>query len=145
MPRSKKYECAETIKQTLAQRMGSANDARAVAEATLGTWRQMAVRLEPVIGARGVDALFRRSLLLTSRTLPWLKLPENTRDNALLLDWLQMLLASLETKEAVASSCSLLANFTELLASLIGDSLAKHLLKQVWEPASPASEQETPS
>ena len=50
---------------------GEAPDASAIAEATLNTWRQVAARLAPVIGARGVDALFSRSLHVTSQDLPW--------------------------------------------------------------------------
>ena len=75
----------EAIRGTLAQRAGEAPDASAVAEATLSTWRQVAVRLAPVIGARGVDVLFSRSLHLTSKAFPWLAMVGDHGDGAALL------------------------------------------------------------
>lgn len=58
----------ETIRRTLVQGAGDMPNANSIAEATLSTWHQVAIRLEQVIGARGGDALFHRSLHVTSKT-----------------------------------------------------------------------------
>jgi hypothetical protein len=133
----------EAIRRTLAQGAGEAPDASAIAEATLNTWRQVTDRLAPVIGARGVDALFSRSLHVTSKTFPWLAMAENNGNSAALLTSLKVRLAGQETAAAAEASVALLVNFTELLATLIGASLTERLLASVWLPPSPESERET--
>ena len=133
----------ETIRRTLVQGAGDAPDAGAIAEATLSTWHQVAVRLVPVIGARGVDALFNRSLHVTSKTYPWLAIDGHDENVAMLLSGLRARIATRELIDAVEACHALLVNFTELLASLIGDSLTKRLLITVWVPASAESEQES--
>jgi len=133
----------EAIRGTLARSAGDSPDASAIAEATLNTWRQVTDRLAPVIGARGVDALFSRSLHVTSKTFPWLAMAGNDGSSATLLASLKLRLAGQETAAAAQASYSLLVNFTELLATLIGASLTERLLAPVWRPPSPESEQES--
>jgi hypothetical protein len=127
----------------LAQSAGESPDASAIAEATLSTWRQVADRLAPVIGARGVDALLSRSLHVTSKAFPWLAMAGNDGSSAALLAGLKVRLASQEMAAAAEASHALLVNFTELLATLIGASLTERLLAPVWLPPSPESEQES--
>jgi hypothetical protein len=135
----------EAIRRTLAQGAGEAPDASAIAEATLSTWQQVAARLAPVIGARGVDALFSRSLHVTSKTCPGLATAGNDGNSAALLAGLKARLAGQETAAAAEASQALLVNFTELLATLIGASLTERLLAPVWLPPPPESAQETTS
>ncbi len=135
----------KTIRITLAERTGGARDASAVAEATLDTWYQVATRLEPVIGARGVDVLFRRSLHLTCNALPWLEIVEDHGDSSALLASLKARLASREPDAAAEAGYTLLVTFIELLATLIGESLTQRLLGPVWELSLPKSEQENES
>jgi hypothetical protein len=132
----------EAMRKTLAQCAGEAPDASAMAEATLNIWRQVATRLTPVIGIRGVDALFSRSLYLTSKAFPWLSLSGNEGNSHVLRVILKVRLASQETAAAAEASDALLVTFTELLATLIGESLTDRLLVPVWAPRCPAPEQE---
>lgn len=135
----------ETIRRTLAFHAGSAPDTRAVAEATLSIWRQVAAQLSPVIGARGVDVLFSRSLHLTSNTFPWLASVGDKADNTSPLASFMARLEAREAAEAAEASYALLVTFTKLLATLIGDSLTKRLLRPVWAPQPSTSKQETAS
>jgi len=135
--------CREEIRRTLAQRAGDTPGARVVAEATIATWHQVATRLAPVIGVRGVDVLLTRSLYLTANTLPWLAIAGDDRDSSGLLASLGERLAGLEPAAATEASYTLLTTFTGLLASLIGESLTERLLSPVWAPPEPASKQET--
>lgn len=135
----------EAIRKLLAQRAAAAPDASAIAEVTLCTWQQVAARLVPVIGARGVDVLFKRALHLTSKDYPWLA---NTGDNegddgAALLAGIKDRLASREMADAVESSYALLVTFTELLSTMIGPPLTERLLGPVWDPATSGSKQES--
>ena len=145
MPATANKPYREAIRRTLKHHYGDAQDARAVAEATLGTWRQMAARLAPVIGAKGVDSLFHRSLHLTSATFRWLEIAEDHGDNSDVLASLSVCLASRETDAAAEAGYTLLVTFTELLATMIGESLTERLLLPALVPASPESKQETTS
>jgi hypothetical protein len=134
----------EAIRGALARSAGEAPDASAIAEATLDAWRQVAARLAPVIGARGVEALFGRSLHVTGKAFPgFVATAGNDGNGAALLAGLKACLAAQEPAVAAAAGQALLVNFTELLATLIGASLTERLLAPVWLPPSPESERET--
>src|SRR5688500_8982417 len=47
-------------------------DTRLIADSALSTWRQIEATLSPIVGQRGVIALFRRSQQLTLATCAWL-------------------------------------------------------------------------
>jgi hypothetical protein len=138
----------EAIRGTLARSAGDSPDASAIAEATLNTWHQVATQLAPVVGVHGVDAIFSRSLHVTSKDFPWLAMAGNDGNDgnsAALLASLKARLAGQETAAAAEASHALLVNFTELLATLIGESLTDRLLAPVWMPPLPAAEQEITS
>jgi len=135
----------EAIRRTLAHRAGDAPDANAIAEAALSTWRQVEVRLTPVIGERGVDVLLGRTLHLTSAVFPWLSFAGNQGDRTATLSYFRTCLAGSQTNIAIEASYALLTNFVNLLATLIGESLTERLLSPVWVPPLPVSEKETPS
>lgn len=133
----------KTILEVLKIRAGTSPDASMVAAATLNIWRQMAALLAPIIGTRGVEVLFNRSLQLTGRTFPRLVIIGDNGDNSVLLANLKENLAASSTKDAMEAGHALLVTFTELLSTLIGDSLTKRLLSPVWTISSPISEKET--
>ena len=133
----------KAIRETLAHRAGGSPNAAAVAEAALGTWRQIAVRLEPVIGARGVDVLFGRSLYLTSKNFPWLASAAVHGNSAASLASLSACFETRDTGAAAEAGFALLVAFTELLASLIGEPLTERLLGAVWVSTQPNSEPQT--
>jgi hypothetical protein len=127
----------DAIRATLTQRAGVDPDAGSIAQATLDTWQQVAERLVPVIGARGVDALLGRTLHLTNKALPWLAMTGNDGGSAALLVSLKTRLAGGETTAAAEAGHALLATFADLLTTLIGESLTDRLLAPVWVAPSP--------
>jgi hypothetical protein len=133
----------EAIRRTLMNHARGTTDASATAEAILGTWGQVAARLTPVIGARGVDALFSRSLHLTSPAFPWLALAGDSEDRATLLANFRKGLETRETAVATEAGYALMVNFTDLLETLIGESLTERLLGPVLAPPPPPPAQET--
>lgn len=135
----------EAIRRTLVHRAGLAPDASAVAEAALIACQQVSAQLAPVIGARGVNVLFRRALHLASTAFPWLAMAEDHGDNANLFATIKARLAGREPEAAQEASHALLSTFTEMLATLIGESLAERLLGPVWASPSPAHDQENAS
>lgn len=138
MPTTFRDRHREAIRRTLEHRAGAAPKAGAFAEAALNTWEQVAARLVPVIGARGVAVLFSRSLHLTSTTFPWLAAARHG-DHATLLAGLKARLAASQAGAAAEASSVLLLTFVELLATLIGESLTDRLLGTVWEPLPPSN------
>lgn len=123
----------DAVPNTLAPPSPGGSDAPEVARSAINQWRQIAERLEPVIGARGVDALFGRALHLTTRRFPWLAKNATLGSSA---DALAQLTARLEGQEAsVAADAGhlLLRTFTELLASMIGEPLTGRLLGVLWK------------
>jgi hypothetical protein len=113
-----------------------------MAEATVNVCRDVAARLAVVLGERGVDVLFRRSVHLAAAQFPWLAMRGEDRSTDVVFSRLGEVLARQERTVAVEASYALLVTFTELLATLIGESLTETLLSSVWVPASPGTDQE---
>lgn len=139
------YLCREAIRNKLAHQAGNAPDSKAVAEAALNTWRQVVARLSPVIGTSGVEVLVRRSLHMTTPDFPWFAIAGEHGENGDLFEKLTAKLMDRETDVAAEASYALLITFTELLTTLIGESLTGSLLGPVLSLPSPTSEQETAS
>ncbi|HVK54296.1 MAG TPA: hypothetical protein VM532_04615 [Burkholderiales bacterium] len=133
----------QAIREMLMQRIGTAPNTRTVAEVTFNACRQMAERLAPVIGARGVEALFSRSLHLTGKAIPWLALAGDHGDATAAREDFRTRIQASNITAAIEASYTLLATFTELLATLIGEPLTNRLLGPVWAPPTTAPEQET--
>lgn len=135
----------EAIRKTLAHRAGESPDASIVAGAMISIWNEIAVLLEPVIGRRGVNVTFRRSLYLASKDFALLAFNEENEDNSALLANLNARLASQDTENAAEAGYILLVIFIELLTTLIGEPLTERLLHSVWASEPLSSTQEIPS
>jgi hypothetical protein len=133
----------ESVRGTLELRSGRFPDAKSTAEATAATWRLVTAQLAPVIGTRGLDVLFRRALHQTSDAFPWLAAAADRGGSTGPLPSLMACLASQHKSSATEASYTLLLTFTELLATLIGESLTKRLLAPVWVSPSESSGQES--
>jgi len=127
----------QQIKNALVRAAGDEPDAGAVSAAAIEVWLRIAARLIPVIGAQGVDVLFRRALVLTSRSFVWLAAVNNDEDADALPESLRRCLASQEMALAAEAGAALLSRFTDLLASLIGEALTERLLEPVWTVPTP--------
>ena len=127
----------EAIKQLVSQTIGKAKNATGVARSSLAIWQKVANRLEPTIGAGGVQVLFARALYLASRKFPWLSLGKPQVDigdiNTALID-ISASFINREPADAVDAAGELLAEFAELLESLIGETLTDRLLGDIWLP-----------
>ncbi|MCV2352258.1 hypothetical protein [Paucibacter sp. Y2R2-4] len=88
--------------------------------------------LVPIVGQRGVAALFSRSLHQCVKSLPWLGAGE--RQLPLEFSWvvLRPLIALQPRAEAQAAVCLMLQTFCELLTKLVGRPLTERLLRSPW-------------
>ena len=118
----------------LAYRLGDGADTEALAVAFVAVWREVDAALRPVIGARGVAALFHRSVHLASAGHPWLAGARQGSQVEPDLGAVSDLLRRQHTDTALAGADEFLATFHVLLATLIGPSLTERLLRSAWGP-----------
>lgn len=89
--------------------------------------------LAPIIGHRGVAALFGRSLHLARPDHPWLTASHETLAEPMDFAALQSILSQQSSAKVVAANGALLQKFVEQLNHLIGGSLTARLLRPVIE------------
>jgi hypothetical protein len=128
----------DRIALAVAQRAGEGADAARVADAIVALWQQIETLLAPIIGRRGVAALYKRSLYLTATVHPWLELQEDPHTVPDLAA-LKSAISRQGTADATAGGLAMLHAFHTLLASLIGSSLTGQLLDAVWANCSSSS------
>jgi hypothetical protein len=93
--------------------------------------------LTPILGSRGVAALYQRALHVTRARHPWLAEPREVAQPTIDLVALQAAVAREDRGEAAAAAIALLQSFHDLLASLIGRALSERRLDPVWAPSLP--------
>ena len=123
----------------LADRVPDGADAEEVADAIVAVWQEIDQVLHPIIGHRGVAALYSRSLSLTAAAYPWLAIGQPAVPAAVDPSGLRAALVQQAAAEAAAGGSALFHRFHELLASLVGTSLTERLLRSVWTHPSAAS------
>lgn len=123
----------EGIAAPLARRVGPSAGAVQIAAAMSIILQEIDAALAPVIGARGVVALYKRSAHLACPAHLWLSV---ARDDPMAL---AEVLAKRSDAEAEAGADAFLRSFRELLVSLIGSALTERLLHAVWVTHSASS------
>lgn len=119
--------------------------AQFVAIAAVGRWETIVEVLTPILGHRGVAALYRRTLNVAGASHPCL-IEAHESDEPVSFKRLQRVLAQQNPDAAAAATDASLETFHELLNSLIGTSLTQRLLGSVWSPifsGSPAQDNKT--
>lgn len=103
-----------------------------VAALVANTFRGIHQALGPIVGERGMAALYKRSLHLCRPTHPWLPVAGAVLESDIELAALTLALAERTSADAAAAGSRLLESFRALLATLIGESLTERLLRPVW-------------
>jgi hypothetical protein len=113
-----------------------------VAELVFGLWLEIDGALQPIIGHRGVAALYNRSLAVTSAAHRWMDVCRPGQLDAVDPTALRAALAQQGADRAGAGAHALFAAFHGLLASLVGASLTERLLLSVGShpPAIPPAQ-----
>ena len=120
----------------LAESVAQGEDAAGIAAMATTAWRQADVRLSPLIGRRGLAALYQRSVHISANTYPWLGMCYQGIQYEMDLESLRAVLAAQSPADAAAATTFLLQTFYDLLAGLIGPSLTARLLQSVWNSSS---------
>lgn len=122
----------QRIAQALAFRAGKEADAEQISDAFVGVCQEINAVLEPIIGPRGVAALFKRSLYLTGNDHPWLAGSTQIFESPIDFAVLKSELAEQSSGSANAGGNALLMTLYQLLASMVGPSVTERLLRSVW-------------
>jgi hypothetical protein len=122
---------AEHTHESLTQFATDGADALIIADRALAVWRQLDATLSPIIGRRGVAALFKRSLLLTAPAHTSLVAAHWDVETDGDFESLRASLRQLSVANAIATNGALLQQFVDLLTTLIGESLTERLLQSV--------------
>jgi hypothetical protein len=102
-----------------------------LAAESVARWRQIDIALTPIIGRRGIVAIYKKALNLTHVDFPWLA---TVSEDDVSFDNFVSLLAALEQQTSatiVAANLALHRAFNDLLVSLIGESLSERLLASI--------------
>ncbi|MBC7455464.1 MAG: hypothetical protein H7335_17570 [Massilia sp.] len=106
----------------------------AQADASIWLWKSLATELSLIIGKRGFESLYARSLSRAGAEYAWLRalpaLPAQAGGDA--FERLGANLLTREAGEAHAASAALLCTFTDILIVLIGELLTISILRKAW-------------
>ena len=103
-------------------------DPGAIANAVSAKLGEIETALVPLIGVRGVAALYKRSLFLALPAHPWLAATYDDVRHQMTLDTLRAALQDQARDTAIAGCQALLDTLEHLMVSLVGPSLTERLL-----------------
>ena len=106
----------------------SSGDAVSAADEAVREWSAMHAALSPIIGMRGVSALYRRSVTVARSKHPALGAVHESERGTAPFQSLHDALAQISSHDAAAANTALIGTFTELLGQLIGVQLTAQLL-----------------
>ena len=109
---------------------GASSDGVAATVASI--LRSIDQALAPIVGQRGMAALYKRSVHLSRQIHPWLSIAAEGADASMDIEALAAALATRTSVDAAAVGTELLASLRGLLSTLIGESLTERLLRPVW-------------
>lgn len=124
------------LAKTLLALGSETKSAEQTADLAMQIWLGMAGALSPIVGQRGVAALYKRSLQLACGEFVWLVSVRDEVDHVPEFTGLRAALAQQTSPVAAEANLALLVTFHDLLTSLIGRSLTDRLLQSVWDQLS---------
>jgi hypothetical protein len=95
-------------------------------------WQLLASKLILIMGEIGQNALYTRTLCLTQPNFPFLKNASMEYGLDIRLESLKKCLAEQSLVLALQANHQLLVNFTDILATLIGEELTLRILRSAW-------------
>ena len=123
----------DRIAAILAHRTRNEAGAGSAARCVASLCEDIGAALSPIVGPRGVAALYKRSLFLTSHQHPALSGLHESIESTMDLSRLTATLTSLSEADASKVGIAFLQSFYELLGSLVGLPLTERLLSALWD------------
>jgi len=112
---------------------------------TVALWTRTARALVPVIGQRGMSALYARAVHLAAVQHPWLAQAVGADDVAADFSPLAKAAAEQPPDAAIAAITALFETFDRLLVTLIGASLTQRLLQPIRDVPSAGATRQDPA
>jgi len=103
-----------------------------IADAAILLWEQMATQIISIVGENGFNSLYARSLFITHASYPWLAIDSATAQPDHRFAGLKVSFEGQTLAQASEANSLLLLNFTDILASLIGEQLTISILRSAW-------------
>lgn len=125
-------ERQQMILEVLAPRPGGGAESRAIAARALWSWEQMVVHVQPLIGEAGFLALYARTVHLAIPRISGLTPVQQTATVGAVFAQLKADIEAFTPVEATQASNMLLNTFTDLLSTMIGESLTSRILRSAW-------------
>ena len=129
-------ERQQMIVKVLAPTSGDASTAKGIAARTLWSWERVAFHLTPLIGEAGFQSLYARAVHLAVPQCSGLTPAGQAQTLESLFEKLKEELEPMDTQDAARTSKLVLATFTELLSTLIGEPLTSRILHSAWNDES---------
>jgi len=101
-------------------------------QAMVALWERLASEIASLMGDAGFDSLYDRSVHLTEASFPWLVSSAPPADPRPRLKALSDCLSRQSPADIGGANALLLLNFTNTLASLIGEALTINILNSAW-------------
>lgn len=103
-----------------------------VVDAAISLWEKLAAEIISIIGEGGFTSLYARSVFLAQSSFPWLAASLLAPQTDYRFAQLRISLAEQTPAHAGEANRLLLTTFTDILASLIGESLTASILRSAW-------------
>ncbi len=94
-------------------------------------WESLAAELHVLIGERGFESLYIRSLYRASAAFPWMVRPLQKVSGGA-FELVEFSVIARDATEAQAANAALLNIFTDTLILLIGELLTNNILRKAW-------------
>lgn len=138
-------ELAEAVRKLLAGPPGEDSSSKLVASRAIQACEQFSQHLAKLLGEKGVQTLFDRSVVLASKQFAWLATaranPGGAEGSTFAL--LGTLLEQQDLETSTEAFVAILSTFLGLLGRFIGDGLVERLLDEVWPSVFPHAVKET--
>jgi hypothetical protein len=121
--------------RTLSRHVGSPAGSGELAASAQRAYADLARVSIPLIGEGGVDALTGRTLHLAQRQYPWLAQTRGPEQADASFAHVVRCLERQDPAVAAEAAGAVIATFTGLLVTFIGESLTARLLRQAWPDA----------
>lgn len=102
------------------------------ADAACALWETLATEVTSIVGAGGFDSLYARSVFLAQSRFPWLAAGPSPAQAGDRFASLKTSLAAQTPAHAGEANRLLLVTFTDIVASLIGETLTTGILRSAW-------------
>lgn len=101
-------------------------------QALIVLWEKLAAEIISLMGDAGFDSLYGRSVYLTHASFPWLTDNALPAEHAPRFSALKNACKRQTPANIGRANALLLLNFTDILASLIGEALTISILRSAW-------------